>query len=207
MKKLLTQTLTAAMALTVVSTAVATPLARKAAANASRSTSVVEALAGARSTGKNRIQVPGVRKASGRQFAKTHKATGSTKAPMKQRREGTTPLSAYGSLVYSAVEDAQVGVYNIPLNTAGEPTLTQAMEASTTSAWYADGKYYHYANMEFWGFYLGTIVDVYDAQTFELIEETEPEVGYYTFFDPKQNPVDGQVYTCGTDGESLLWVL
>lgn len=205
MKKLLTQTLTAAMALTVVSTAVATPLARKAAANASRSTSVVEALAGARSTGKTRIQVPGVRKASGRQFAKTHKATGSTKAPMKQRREGTTPLSAYGSLVYSAVEDAQVGVYNIPLNTAGEPTLTQAMEASTTSAWYADGKYYHYANMEFWGFYLGTIVDVYDAQTFELIEETEPEVGYYTFFDPKQNPVDGQVYTCGTDGESLLW--
>lgn len=193
------------MALTVATSALAAPVVRKASASATSSASVVEARAEQRGTAKNRVKVPMTRKSGTNVFAKVRNAQPGHKSPVKVRSVAGQAESVLGSLVYTGDESAEYGVYNVPLTAGGSMDLAQAIEMTPTSAWYADGKYYNYIMLSFWGFYLGTQVDVYDATTWEQLSSVMPEVDYLTPFDPKQNPADGKVYTSATDGESYLW--
>lgn len=190
--------------LTVAVTAVAAPARR--ATTAPRPSSLFSTPVAATKAARSSAQLLKARKAPARNLHRAH--TGAMKpvnTASKIKRADAAGGNFYGALVYSTAWTDNYDYSIVSLPTAGgDPTAVSALPSFTTS-WYADGKYYCYGVQSFWGFYLGTTMDVYDTATWDNILSVDVDVPEMVLLDFKQNPADGKVYGIASDMQQIMW--
>lgn len=163
----------------------------------------------AKPSGKGLVMLPQARKAPVNNLSKVRagvlKGNNTPAAPRGVMQNAASEGSFLGALIYSGAwgDTPNYTIMSLPL-AGGDPTEVAPYDG-TSFGWYADGKYYCYIVQSFWGYYLGTTVDIYDATTWEKLSTVEPSVPQMVYPDMKQNPADGLVYGSASDTQNIMW--
>lgn len=209
MHKLLNRTLTAALGLLVAGSAIALPRLTRL-GQSSPAPELSELQAQPRTGVKDIEQVLTVKKPVISNLTKARRGTVAGKKPKTDIRLSADAAgrSVFGYMVMAnswTETNTHYGVYNMSLGVPATLTQVAAGDNVTSTAWYADGKYYCYRLVDFYGIALGTTVDTYDAYTWQHVSHEIPDLKYLLPSDPKQNPADGKIYTSAKTSSGLAW--
>lgn len=213
MRKSLSLILSAALTLSSVLPSFAAPLAKKDVAQQTGPAKAAQAVASTKKDAKGKLsltsalrksKVKGIKNAKSELKSNSLKALRSAQAASNRAVSPTVNLR--GVLIYSAAEDAEVGLYTIPTTAGGsfEQIAPFELGYSYGAVDNGAGLFYGVSYESFMGLFEFITLDIYDTNTWELLSSQDADYNVMSTgaaLDPTSGDIYGVFFV--SDGASL----